>query len=249
MKNKIRNTLILGFLIFISFYYGSVIKNNVLIFNDTVINAYYDSKNYLKELISEHFNQAEQIRILREQNKILEEANALVSTFASQLNLFLEDKNSSQYFPQVSLVRAVSYVQISNYDRIWLSSSSFSGSKNRGLIYQGYTAGIAIAREGRPMALLQTDEQCVFSVVVGKEKIPGVVQGRNGKVIVKFIPKWEKIKEGDEVLTSGLDEVFFSGVPVGRVINVFSDDMYQSAELEPFAKIDLPSYMYIIEKF
>lgn len=249
MKNKIRNTLILGFLIFISFYYGSVIKNNVLIFNDTVINAYYDSKNYLKELISEHFNQAEQIRILREQNKILEEANALVSTFASQLNLFLEDKNSSQYFPQVSLVRAVSYVQISNYDRIWLSSSSFSGSKNRGLIYQGYTAGIAIAREGRPMALLQTDEQCVFSVVVGKEKIPGVVQGRNGKVIVKFIPKWEKIKAGDEVLTSGLDEVFFSGVPVGRVINVFSDDMYQSAELEPFAKIDLPSYMYIIEKF
>lgn len=249
MKNKIRNTLILGFLIFISFYYGSVIKNNVLLFNDTVINAYYDSKNYLKELISEHFNQAEQIRILREQNKILEEANALVSTFASQLNLFLEDKNSSQYFPQVSLVRAVSYVQISNYDRIWLSSSSFSGSKNRGLIYQGYTAGIAIAREGRPMALLQTDEQCVFSVVVGKEKIPGVVQGRNGKVIVKFIPKWEKIKAGDEVLTSGLDEVFFSGVPVGRVINVFSDDMYQSAELEPFAKIDLPSYMYIIEKF
>ncbi len=249
MKNKIRNTLILGFLIFISFYYGSVIKNNVLIFNDAVINAYYDSKNYLKELISEHFNQAEQIRILREQNKILEEANALVSTFASQLNLFLEDKNSSQYFPQVSLVRAVSYVQISNYDRIWLSSSSFSGSKNRGLIYQGYTAGIAIAREGRPMALLQTDEQCVFSVVVGKEKIPGVVQGRNGKVIVKFIPKWEKIKAGDEVLTSGLDEVFFSGVPVGRVINVFSDDMYQSAELEPFAKIDLPSYMYIIEKF
>lgn len=249
MKNKIRNTLILGFLIFISFYYGSVIKNNVLIFNDTVINAYYDSKNYLKEFISEHFNQAEQIRILREQNKILEEANALVSTFASQLNLFLEDKNSSQYFPQVSLVRAVSYVQISNYDRIWLSSSSFSGSKNRGLIYQGYTAGIAIAREGRPMALLQTDEQCVFSVVVGKEKIPGVVQGRNGKVIVKFIPKWEKIKAGDEVLTSGLDEVFFSGVPVGRVINVFSDDMYQSAELEPFAKIDLPSYMYIIEKF
>lgn len=249
MKNKIRNALILGFLIFISFYYGSVIKNNVLIFNDTVINAYYDSKNYLKELISEHFNQAEQIRILREQNKILEEANALVSTFASQLNLFLEDKNSSQYFPQVSLVRAVSYVQISNYDRIWLSSSSFSGSKNRGLIYQGYTAGIAIAREGRPMALLQTDEQCVFSVVVGKEKIPGVVQGRNGKVIVKFIPKWEKIKAGDEVLTSGLDEVFFSGVPVGRVINVFSDDMYQSAELEPFAKIDLPSYMYIIEKF
>ena len=114
---------------------------------------------------------------------------------------------------------------------------------------QGYTAGIAVVKDGRLMGILQGDEDCTFSVYVGKKKIPGVAQGRNGRVVVKFIPKWEKINVGDEVLTSGLDEIFFSGVPVGRVVSVLSEDMYQSAELETFAKINIPSYMYLIERF
>ncbi|TQR61246.1 rod shape-determining protein MreC [Campylobacter troglodytis] len=249
MKNKIYLALILGFLLFVSFYFGLSIKNSVLLLNDSLINAYYNSKNYLKELISEHFNQAEQIRILREQNRILEEGNALASTFASQLNLLLEDKNSSQYFPQLSLIKALSYVQISDYNRIWINAPTFSDTKNKGLIYQGYTAGIAITREGRAMALLQSDENCVFSVVIGKDKIPGVLQGRGDRVGIKFIPKFNTVNIGDEVLTSGLDGVFFSGVPVGKITRVINEAMYNSAEIEPFAKIELPSYMYVIDKF
>lgn len=250
MKNKIRNVLILTFLIFMSFYYGGYIKRAVLVVNDTLINAYYRSKNYIVDTINEHFNQVEEIRILRAKNENLEQTSVLVSTFANQLNMFLEDKNSTQYFPKVSLVKAISYVQISDYNRVWLSfSSSLNNTRNKGLIYQGYTAGIAIVKDGRLMALLQGDEQCVFSVYVGKNKIPGVAQGKNGKVIIKFIPKWEKINIGDEVLTSGLDEIFFSGVPVGKVVNILSEDMYQSAELETFAQINIPGYMYLIERF
>lgn len=250
MKNKIRNVLILTFLIFMSFYYGGYIKKVVLVINDTLINAYYSSKNYIVDTINEHFNQVEEIRILRAKNESLEQMSMLVSTFANQLNMLLEDKNSSQYFPKVSLVKAISYVQISDYNRVWLSfSSTLNNTRNRGLIYQGYTAGIAIVKDGRLMALLQGDEQCTFSVYVGKSKIPGVAQGKNGKVIIKFIPKWEKINVGDEVLTSGLDEIFFSGVPVGKVVNVFSEDMYQSAEIETFAQINIPSYMYMVERF
>ena len=79
--------------------------------------------------------------------------------------------------------------------------------------------------------------------------IPGVAQGRNDRLIVKFIPKWEKVNVGDEVLTSGLDEIFFAGVPVGKVVRVFSEDMYQSAEIQTFAHISIPSYLYLIERF
>lgn len=174
----------------------------------------------------------------------------MLSTFANQLNMILEDKNSTLYYPQISLVKAISFVQISNYTKIWLSfSGALAGTRNQGLIFQGYTAGIAVVKDGRLMGILQGDEDCTFSVYVGKKKIPGVAQGRNGRVVVKFIPKWEKINVGDEVLTSGLDEIFFSGVPVGRVVSVLSEDMYQSAELETFAKINIPSYMYLIERF
>lgn len=250
MKNKVYIALILAFLIFMSFYYGGYVKRAVLVVNDTLIGSYYSAKNYIVDTINEHFNQVDEIRILRAKNESLEQTSILVSTFASQLNSLLEDRNSTQYFPKVSLVKAISYVQISDYNRVWLSfSSNLNSSRNRGLIYQGYTAGIAVVKDGRLMALLQGDEQCTFSVYVGKGKIPGVAQGKNDKVIVKFIPKWEKINIGDEVLTSGLDEIFFSGVPVGKVVNVLSEDMYQSAEIEVFAHIKIPSYMYLIERF
>ena len=249
-NNKVRTTLILAFLIFMSFYYGGYIKRAVLAVNDKVIGGDYGTKNYIVDTINEHFNQVEEIRALRARNENLEQMSALTSTFANQLNSLLEDKNSTQYFPKVSLVKAISYVQISDYNRVWLSfSSNLNSTRNRGLLYQGYTAGIAVAKDGRLMALLQNDEQCTFSVYVGKGKIPGVAQGRNDKVVVKFIPKWEKVNVGDEVLTSGLDEIFFAGVPVGKVVNVLNEDMYQSAEIETFAHISIPSYMYLIERF
>lgn len=247
MKNKVRNILILAFLVFISFYYGSTIKSNALVVNDAVVEGFYGFTDYLKDKINEHFNQAEQIRILREQNKNLEEASVLLSTFANQLNLILEDKNSTQYFPQISLVRAISYVQVGDYDRLWLSSTSYNFAKSKGLIYKGYTAGVVVLKDRRPMAILQGDEQCVFSVAIGTAKVPGIVQGQNGKVVIKFIPKWDKVNIGDEVLTSGLDEIFFAGIPVGKVTKIIDEDMYQSAELEPFVKVEIPSYMYMIE--
>ncbi|TQR30954.1 rod shape-determining protein MreC [Campylobacter sp. MIT 99-7217] len=247
MKNKIRNILILAFLVFISFYYGGSIKSNALNVNDTAINTFYGFTDYLKSKINEHFNQAEQIRILKAQNKNLEESSILLSTFANQLNLLLEDKNSTQYFPKVSLVRAISYVQVGDYHRLWLHSNSFNLSKSRGLIYQGYAAGVAVLKDKRPMALLQGDEQCVFSVSIGKNKVPGILQGQDGKVFVNFIPKWDELHIGDEVLTSGLDEIFFAGIPVGKIINIIDKDMYKSAELQPFIKVEIPSYMYMIE--
>lgn len=250
MKNKIRYLFIFSFLLFMSLYFGGFVKKGVLGVNDRVIEQYYSAKNAVIDAINEHFNQVEEIRFLRAKNEALEQSSALLSTFANQLNMILEDKNSTLYYPQISLVKAISFVQISNYTKIWLSfSGALAGTRNQGLIFQGYTAGIAVVKDGRLMGILQGDEDCTFSVYVGKKKIPGVAQGRNGRVVVKFIPKWEKINVGDEVLTSGLDEIFFSGVPVGRVVSVLSEDMYQSAELETFAKINIPSYMYLIERF
>ena len=250
MKNKISIVLIASFVLFMSLYFGGYVKRAVLIVNDGVIGGYYELKTYLVDTINEHFNQVDEIRILRAKNEALEQSAALVSTFANQLNAILEDKNSTLYYPQLSLVKAISFVQISDYRRVWLSfSGTLSSTRNKGLIYQGYTAGIAVVKDGRLMGILQGDEDCSFSVFVGKKKIPAVAQGRGGRLIVKFIPKGEKIAIGDEVLTSGLDEIFFSGVPVGRVVSVLDEDMYQSAELEAFAKMDIPSYMYLIDRF
>lgn len=247
MKNKIFYVLVLAFLVFISFYYGRLIKQNVLRVNDFVIGNFYNIKDYLKEKISEYFNQANQIQQLKARNKELEDIAVKVTSFANQLNRILEDQNSTKYLPQVSLTRVISYVQLNDYKKLWLDWSKIPVGKNRGLIYQGYTAGIAINKDGRTMALLQGDDQCVFSVYIGKSKAPGLIQGENGKVVVKFIPKWAKINVGDEILTSGLDNIFFSDVPVGIVNRVDDEDMYQSVEVKPYVKISIPAYLYVVD--
>ena len=247
MKNKIFYVLVLAFLVFVSFYYGGFIKQNVLRVNDLVIESFYDFKDYLVNKISQHFNQIEQIQKLKERNKELEDIAVKVAGFANQLNKILEDQNSTKYLPQLSLTRAISYVKLNDYKRVWLDKAKIPPKKNSGLIYQGYTAGIAINKNDRAMALLQGDEQCVFSVYIGKIKAPGLVQGQDNKIFVKYIPKWAKINLNDEILTSGLDNIFFAGVPVGVVSKIYDDDMYQSVEIKPYVYVDIPDYLYVID--
>ncbi|MDX2330977.1 rod shape-determining protein MreC [Campylobacter hepaticus] len=247
MKNKIFYVLILAFLVFISFYYGGLVKQNVLRINDLVISNFYNIKDYLGESISQHFNQIEQIQKLKIRNKELEDIAVKVTSFANQLNRILEDQNSTKYLPQVSLTRVISYVQLNDYKKLWLDWNKIPITKNRGLIYQGYTAGIAINKNGRAMALLQGDDQCVFSVYIGKLKAPGLIQGEDGKLMVQFIPKWAKINIGDEILTSGLDNIFFSDIPVGIVSKINDEDMYQSVEVKPYIQISIPNYLYVVD--
>ncbi|MBT0741777.1 rod shape-determining protein MreC [Campylobacter lari] len=245
MKSKILSVLILSFLVFISFYYGDVIKRNVLDLNIAIVNQFSQSIDLLKNKFNEHFNQAEEIRTLRERNAELEKNNIYMKNFANELNNILSDKNSSFYYPNVSLVKATSYAQISDYHKVWLDVD-YKGTI-KGLIYNGYTAGIVIEKNGRALGLLQGDEECIFSVYIGKEQAPGIAHGRNDYVLVKYIPKWLELKMGDKVYTSGLDEIFFSGIPVGEIFKIEEEGAYQNAYVKPYAKMKVPSYFYMVE--
>ena len=56
------------------------------------------------------------------------------------------------------------------------------------------------------------------------------------------------VKEGDEVVTSGLDGIFFSGISVGKVTGVIQESLYKSAAVKPYVNITIPSYLYVVTK-
>ncbi len=85
-----------------------------------------------------------------------------------------------------------------------------------------------------------------FSVYIGKSKAPGLIQGEDGRIVVNY-SKMGKINTGDEILTSGLDNIFFSDIPVGIVNRVNDEDMYQSVEVKPYVKISIPAYLYVVD--
>ncbi|MCD8213957.1 MAG: rod shape-determining protein MreC [Campylobacter sp.] len=249
MKSKIVLFLLIALLASVSIYKGEILSNISLRLSNYVVNFYDNSIKSIKDGINEHFRQADEIQNLREQNAELEKSAMLLSTFASELNQILKDKNSSVYAPAVKLVKGLSYAHIGDYNKIWISEfKDYDASKIYGLMYQGKSAGIVVDKDGKPLAYLQNDPRSIFAVYIGKDKIPGVAHGNQNGVMVKFIPQWLSPKEGDEVFTSGLDKIFFSGIPVGKVTKIFKESSYQSVLVEPYVHINIPSYLYVVTK-
>ena len=110
-------------------------------------------------------------------------------------------------------------------------------------------AGIVISQNGRALGLLNKDIKSSYAVYVGDRKAPGIAHGNSAEnLIVRFIPAWFTIKEGDEVVTSGLDEIFFKGLKVGTVVSVTKSQGYQDAVIEPYYKANNPNYFHMIKK-
>jgi rod shape-determining protein MreC len=125
----------------------------------------------------------------------------------------------------------------------------FNTSKVYGLVSGGVSAGIVTFKHDQPMALLNSDYKCSYTVFIGKKRAPGIVHGQNTKeMLVEFIPNWIKLEVGDEVYTSGLDNLFFAGLKVGKVLKITQSQGFQNALIEPYYDVTQPGYFHVIMK-
>jgi rod shape-determining protein MreC len=162
-------------------------------------------------------------------------------------DLYTENNSSLKLNPEVILVKAISYEKFGNFNRVWLDMPDFNSSKIYGLTYKELVAGIVIAENNKPLALLNKEVKSAYSVLIGQENAPGIANGNNEEFIeVNFIPTWYEIKEGDEVITSGLDNIFFKGLKVGKIISMSQAGGYQSALVEQYYKADAINYFHVI---
>ncbi len=240
-----------GFLFLIivvfSLNYTNSVKSNVLNFSNGFKSNFIFFTDSVKFKIQSLFDQQKKIYELELKVKTLEPAASLSVAYAAKLNSFLKDANLSNYNPKVYLTRVLSYTKMQNPNKLWLEFEKFEKEKVYGLLYQGFSAGIVKEQSERAMAVLQTDEDCVYSVYLGDDKIPGVLFGSAPFVSVKYIPLYANVKVGDRVITSGFDEIFFEGVGVGVVAGLESDDIYKTAIVKPYANIKKPDFFYVID--
>ena len=76
--------------------------------------------------------------------------------------------------------------------------------------------------------------------------IPGIFYGKIN--VIKYIPKFKRIKKGDLVITSGLDGVFYEGAKVGIIENVKQTSLYQEAKVKLFYNTLEPNYFYVVRR-
>jgi len=79
---------------------------------------------------------------------------------------------------------------------------------------------VAVASRSSKVLLL-TDSNSGADVVTQRNRARGIVSGSldNG-AIMKYVKRSEDIKEGDRLITSGLDSVFPKGLLVGTITKV-----------------------------
>ncbi len=246
--NRLKLLLFLVLLIFISVKFTDTGRGYVVGFNNYILTRYLNTKEYINNTIEEHFAQQKTIIQQKKEIKELEKSALLSIAFAGKLNAILKDNNLSAYKPSVKMIRAISYSNLNNYNRVWLDFKDFNKSKIYGLLYQGYAAGIVVDKNSHPLGLLLGDPNSIFSVYVGKEKIPGVLEGDKKDILVKYIPLWMNPKVGDDVVTSGLDNIFFQGVRVGKVVKVIQEESSKTVIVQPYINLKVPTYLHVITK-
>lgn len=197
-----------------------------------------------------YFNQADTIESLREENHTLSQYRTLYSKANTSLkvlqNAIFELDNS---MIELKLSNVLSYVSFDDYTKVWLDYEK-KDQQILGLISNNYAAGIVKNFAGKSMALLNGNEKANYAVFVGENKAPGIVHGSHNDnlIVIKYIPIWMNIKVNDEVLTSGMDNIFFQGLKVGKVVKIKKLADMQEAYVSPYAQALKEEHFYVYKK-
>jgi rod shape-determining protein MreC len=251
MNKKVFSFFILLVALFVSaLYYSNFIQKPIIIVLNNLQSYYHSSVKYVAFNFEKHFFQARQIAELEHKLQKYENNHLGMRQLAMEINdLYKENNSSLKINPQVELVRTISYQKFGNFNRVWMKISDYNASQIYGLTYNEYVAGIVIPKNGEPLGLLNRDIKSSYAVSVGNNHAPGIAHGNNDKnIVIKFIPSWFNLKIGDEVVTSGLDDIFFKGLKVGYVVSIQKAQGYQNAIVNQYYKADDPNYFHLIRK-
>jgi len=194
--------------------------------------------------------QKESIEKLSRENRILRKRLLEQTHYIKQVKDIYDVLPQLKRLPvhNISIAETISYVKLNSFTQIILTKpKEVHEGKLYGLIQGTVAAGVAIVKNNQLYGYLTSDDKCRFSVFIGKNYAPGIAIGMNkNEMVVKFIPKWHKIKAGDKVVTSGLDNIFFANVPVGIVSRVEMQSAYKVAYIKTYSDVFHPKTFFLI---
>ena len=204
----------------------------------------------LEDKSQSYIFQKESIEKLSHENRILRKRLLEQMHYIGQVQNIYDVLPKLSRLPahSISIAETISYVKLNSFSQIILTKpKEVEEKKIYGLIQGTVVAGVAKVRGEQLYGYLTSDDKCRFSVFIGKTKAPGIAIGIDkNEMMIKFIPKWHKIQEGDRVVTSGLDNIFFRNVPVGIVTKVEVQSAYTVAYIKTYNNVLQPKTFFVI---
>jgi rod shape-determining protein MreC len=98
--------------------------------------------------------------------------------------------------------------------------------------------------------LLINDQSSGVGAILEESRLQGVLKGKaSGELVLDKIMSDEEVKPGEKVLTSGGDQIFPKGLPIGSVTRVSTGGQFLQVTLRPWAALDhLEEVLVITQK-
>jgi rod shape-determining protein MreC len=97
--------------------------------------------------------------------------------------------------------------------------------------------------------LLITDPSSGVGCVLEKSRVQGVLKGTGQNLThLHYVMNDRDVSIGELVLTSGLDQIYPKGLPVGRVTRTLAGNIYKDIDVTPTAQLDRLESVLVMAK-
>jgi rod shape-determining protein MreC len=221
------------------------------IFNPALVKLHSASLN-IKSMFNSQNDKRDLIELLKQKEKeannlIIE--NARLKSFEEEnriLRQFLEfSKKEQRKFILGNVISGVNQADAGLDGMATIDKGSANGVKPGAAVLdaQGFIVGKVIqVKDNFSEICLITNKECKLAAALENEnKTAGIIRGEHGLTIkMEFIPQTEEVKEGDIVITSGIEEDIPAGLVIGKIIKIDkeSNELWQSAVVEPLVNLN-----------
>jgi len=103
----------------------------------------------------------------------------------------------------------------------------------------GIVGKVLLVSPNLAQVLLISDQSSGVGAILEKSRLQGVLRGTaNGEVVLERVMSDEQVQPGENVLTSGGDQIFPKGLPVGTVTKVGNGkDLFLNIKIKPAANL------------
>jgi rod shape-determining protein MreC len=173
---------------------------------------------------------------LKGKNRQLKFENYLLRTRQKQLGFETKVKKKQEDFIGAELIFVDSNIP---YDCVMINKGSSSGI-NKDMVVLNEN-GDLVGRVIDPITMFSSRVRLITSRIGGvgsyikKNRLEGFLAGNNQKYCsFKYLLENAPVKIGDEVITSGTDQLFPPYIPVGRVVKIKKEYLIQNVQVKPF---------------